>query len=50
MHRDVLDEKLALVVVTWVHLPPALRRAVHAQVVAGLRPGGVSILEASTPA
>ena len=38
------------IVSTWAHLPPPLRRAVHAQVVAGLRPGGVFILEAYTPA
>jgi SAM-dependent methyltransferase len=38
------------IVSTFVHLPPPLRRAVHAQVVGGLRPGGVFILEAYTPA
>ena len=38
------------IVSTFAHLPPPLRRAVHAQVVAGLRPGGVYILEAYTPA
>ena len=38
------------IVSTFAHLPPQLRRAVHAQVVAGLRPGGVFILEAYTPA
>jgi hypothetical protein len=38
------------IVSTWAHLPPALRRAVHAKVVAGLQPGGVYILEAYTPA
>lgn len=32
------------------HLPPELRRAVHRGVVAGLRPGGVFILEAYAPA
>jgi hypothetical protein len=40
----------AAIVATWAHLPPMLRRAVHAQVVAGLRPGGVFVLEAYTPA
>lgn len=34
----------------WGHLPPPLRRSVHAQVARGLRPGGVFILEAYTPA
>jgi SAM-dependent methyltransferase len=38
------------IVVTFGHLPPPLRRKVHAQIVAGLRPGGVYILEAYTPA
>ena len=38
------------VVVTFGHVPPPLRRKLHAQVVAGLRPGGVYILEAYTPA
>jgi len=32
------------------NLPPALRRRVHRDVVAGLQPGGVFILEAYTPA
>lgn len=38
------------IIVTFGHLSPPLRRKVHAQVVAGLRPGGVFILEAYTPA
>ena len=38
------------IVSVFAHLPPPLRRAVHAQVVAGLRPGGIFILEAYTPA
>lgn len=38
------------VVMTWAHLPPALRRTVHASVVRGLGPGGILILEAYTPA
>src|SRR5690606_25304175 len=37
------------IVATYVHLPPALRRQVHAAVVAGLRPGGVYLLEAYHP-
>jgi hypothetical protein len=37
------------IVATFVHLPPDLRRAVHAAVVAGLRPGGVYLLEAYHP-
>ncbi|PTX91484.1 class I SAM-dependent methyltransferase [Opitutus sp. ER46] len=38
------------IVSIWAHLPPALRQRVHRQVVAGLQPGGVFILEAYTPA
>jgi len=33
----------------WCHLPGALRRSVHEQVVAGLVPGGLFLLEAYTP-
>jgi SAM-dependent methyltransferase len=38
------------IVATFAHLPPALRRRVHRGVVAGLKPGGVFVLEAYTPA
>jgi len=38
------------IVATFAHLPPPLRRKVHAAVVQGLKPGGVFILEAYTPA
>jgi hypothetical protein len=38
------------IVATFAHLPPAIRCQVHAQAVRGLRPGGVFILEAYTPA
>ena len=38
------------IVATFAHLPPVIRRQVHAQAVWGLRPGGVFILEAYTPA
>lgn len=37
------------IVATFVHLPPPLRRQVHAAVVAGLQPGGVYLLEAYHP-
>ncbi|HMU61210.1 MAG TPA: methyltransferase domain-containing protein [Gemmatimonadales bacterium] len=37
------------IVSIFVHLPPALRQRVHAQVVRGLAPGGVFILEAYSP-
>jgi SAM-dependent methyltransferase len=38
------------IVAIFAHLPPAIRRKVHAQAVCGLRLGGVFILEAYTPA
>ncbi len=38
------------IVSTFAHLPPALRRRVHRDAVAGLQPGGVFVLEAYTPA
>ena len=37
------------VIATFAHLPQPLRRDVHRRVVAGLRPGGVYLLEAYTP-
>ena len=37
------------IVATFMHLPQPLRAQVHAGVVAGLKPGGVYILEAYTP-
>jgi SAM-dependent methyltransferase len=37
------------VISIFCHLPPTLRAQVHQQVVAGLRPGGVFVLEAYTP-
>jgi len=52
---DLADYSIAVaawagIVATFAHLPPALRRRVHRNVVAGLQPGGVYILEAYTPA
>ena len=38
------------IVSIWAHLPPAVRRGLHAQVVQGLQPGGFFVLEAYTPA
>jgi len=38
------------IVEIFAHLPPPLRRKVHAQAVRGLQPGGLFILEAYTPA
>lgn len=37
------------IVSIWCHLPPPLRASVHRQVVAGLQPGGVFLLEAYMP-
>jgi SAM-dependent methyltransferase len=37
------------VVLVYLHLPPALRPAVHAAAAAALRPGGAILLEAFTP-
>jgi hypothetical protein len=42
-------ERWSGVVAIFCHLPPDLRRAVHRAAVAGLRPGGVFVLEAFTP-
>ena len=38
------------IVATWLHLPPALRRAVFARAARGLQPGGCLVFEAYTPA
>ena len=38
------------IIATFAHLPPTIRRQVHAQAVRGLRPGGTFVLEAYTPA
>jgi hypothetical protein len=37
------------IVSIFVHLPPPLRQAVHAQTITALKPGGVLLLEAYTP-
>jgi 2-polyprenyl-3-methyl-5-hydroxy-6-metoxy-1,4-benzoquinol methylase len=37
------------VVLVFLHLPPALRRLVHARAAAALAPGGLVVLEAFTP-
>ena len=47
---QIAPESWAGIVMTWGHLPPPLRRTVLAEVAAGLRPGGVFVLEAYTPA
>jgi SAM-dependent methyltransferase len=55
VHADLVSYTIAPgvwagIVATFAHLPPAIRYKVHAQTVRGLRPGGVFILEAYTPA
>lgn len=46
---DIGDGAWSGIVATFAHLPPAVRRDVHARVVRGLVPGGLLILEAYTP-
>ncbi len=38
------------IIATFAHLPPSIRRQVHAQATRGLRLGGIFVLEAYTPA
>jgi len=38
------------IVSIWAHVPPDVRRTLHQHCVRGLRPGGVFVLEAYTPA
>ena len=45
---DIGQERWAGIVLIFVHLPPALRSRVHRAAVAGLRPGGLLVLEAYT--
>lgn len=52
---DLADYELGVarwdgIVSIWCHTPPALRARLHRAVVAALRPGGVFVLEAYTPA
>ncbi len=47
---SIQPDSWAGIVATFAHLPPTLRRRLHREVAAGLRPGGVFILEAYTPA
>ena len=48
-HYRIEREAWDGVVSIFCHLPPSLRAMVHRQVVAGLRQGGVLLLEAYTP-
>lgn len=48
-HYDLGTSRWDAVVSVFCHLPPGLRRDVHARVVQALKPGGVLLLEAFTP-
>ncbi|HSP80864.1 MAG TPA: class I SAM-dependent methyltransferase [Myxococcaceae bacterium] len=55
VHADLAHHAIApgtwdVIVLVFCHLPMPLRRQVHRAVVAGLRPGGVLVLEGYTPA
>lgn len=47
---DIGQQRWDLVVSIFAHMPPAVRRDLHARVVRALRPGGSFVLEAYTPA
>ena len=47
--HDLGVGRWAAVVSIFAHMPPPLRRDLHARVVAALRPGGMLLLEAYTP-
>jgi SAM-dependent methyltransferase len=54
VHADLADYEIEPgvwdgIVSIFCHLPPALRAEVHRRCVAGLRPGGIMLLEAYTP-
>lgn len=49
-HYAIAPGAWAGIVAIFMHLPPGLRARVLAQVAAGLRPGGVFVLECYTPA
>ena len=46
---EIKPESWDGIVSIFCHLPPPVRKAIHKKVVAGLRPGGVFILEAYRP-
>lgn len=51
LHADLAEHAIApgawdAIVAIWMHLPSALRARVHADVVRGLAPGGVFVMEA----
>lgn len=46
---EIPDSQWDGVISIFCHLPPALRKLVHGRVVAGLRPGGLAVVECYTP-
>lgn len=48
-HLDIEPDSWDAIVSIFCHVPSPLRQALHRKVVAGLRPGGVLLLEAYTP-
>jgi SAM-dependent methyltransferase len=48
-HYSIVPDSWDAIVSIWCHLPSQLRARVHAQVVGGLKPGGVFLLEAYRP-
>ena len=48
-HLDMGEERWQAVISVFAHTSSTLRRAIHQKVVAGLKPGGVFILEAFSP-
>ncbi len=48
-HYRIEAGRWAGIVSIWCHLPSVLRPGVHRQIVAGLKPGGVLLLESYTP-
>jgi hypothetical protein len=47
--HDIGADRWDAVVSIFAHMPPSVRRGLHARVVRSLRPGGVLLLEAYTP-
>jgi SAM-dependent methyltransferase len=47
---EIVPQSWTGIVAIFMHLPPALRRSVLSRAAAGLRPGGIFIMEAYTPA
>lgn len=48
-HFQIEPDYYAGIISIWAHVPPEVRRPLHAQCVRGLKAGGVMLLEAYTP-